>query len=183
MFNYTIAAAEQIGPVSNRPGPTPNNDVEGGIDVPDVPPQHPVAAPRVVPEAERDQFHLQLLSIFYDILSALCLLGICGGAVYLVLGVAAVRNPGPFAASGAQPIPIDAVFFGFGGAIILITLVMSILCFLTARMLNARRRIILCYITAALVCLSVPVGTALGVYSFITLTRPGVRRMFAERAM
>jgi hypothetical protein len=41
-----------------------------------------------------------------------------------------------------------------------------------------RRRLMLCYVTAALACLQMPFGTCLGIFTFIVLGRPSVKASF-----
>jgi len=145
------------------------------------PPTHPVSVMTVKTESERDRFHLTLLSIFYYIMGGLSVLGVCGGSVYLVLGVAAHRNPGAFSGQGPPPpLPMDWIFGGFGAFIVVASIGMAAVLLLAGRALSVRKWKILCYIAGGLVCLSVPFGTVLGVYTFLTMTRPGVQRMFEE---
>jgi hypothetical protein len=74
--------------------------------------------------------------------------------------------------------------FGAMGAFVLVLSVgMGLMHLLTAQGLRRRRWRGLTYVTAALSCLSIPVGTALGVYTFIVMNRPGVRALYAEEAL
>ena len=52
--------------------------------------------------------------------------------------------------------------------------------FFAGRCLQQRRRHTFCVVMAALACLSVPLGTLLGVFTLIVLFRPGVKDLFAE---
>ena len=54
--------------------------------------------------------------------------------------------------------------------------------FLAGRFIALRRHRMFCLVIAGLICLWVPLGTALGVYTFVILTRPGVIEWFGGRA-
>jgi hypothetical protein len=49
---------------------------------------------------------------------------------------------------------------------------------MTAASLGTRRRRTLCLVTAGLTCASFPLGTALGIFTFIVLSRPTVKTLF-----
>jgi hypothetical protein len=55
---------------------------------------------------------------------------------------------------------------------------MAALIIYTGSSLRARKRPTLCKVMACLVCLNVPLGTALGVWTLVVLGRDSVRRLF-----
>ena len=72
------------------------------------------------------------------------------------------------------------IFGIFGGVFAGVAIVVATLKLLTAIRLKERRSRVLCLITAGLSCLDLPYGTALGVFTFIVLSRPAVRQAFEE---
>jgi hypothetical protein len=52
--------------------------------------------------------------------------------------------------------------------------------FLTARRLKRRRRRTWCLVVAAIECTLVPYGTALGVFTIITLSKDSVQHLFRQ---
>lgn len=46
------------------------------------------------------------------------------------------------------------------------------------RSLSRRRHYVFCLVAAGLACLSFPLGTALGVFTFMVLQRPSVKALF-----
>ncbi len=132
----------------------------------------------------QDAEHLKLLSIFYYISGALSCLGCFLGIFYAGMGLmipkmaaTAPRSP------GTAPFPEEMtwMFFLIGIVIIVISLAMAVGSFLTARWLSARRNKTFCMVVAGISCINFPLGTALGVFTFIVLSRPSVTHLFEEQ--
>ena len=126
----------------------------------------------------QDAEQLRILSILYYIWGGLSLFFSCIGGVY-ILGAL-----GYFAASsdrgGAPPAWAGAMVAVLGFLGLLLGIAMAALSILTGRSIAERKRHMLCMITAGLTCLSVPLGTALGVFTFIVLARPSVKAQFEQ---
>ncbi len=58
----------------------------------------------------------------------------------------------------------------------------SVLKLVTAKRLRERRSKTFCLVVAAVSCLGIPYGTALGICTFLVLNRPSVDALFARRA-
>ncbi|OYV06457.1 MAG: hypothetical protein CFE26_06205 [Verrucomicrobiales bacterium VVV1] len=133
----------------------------------------------------QDAEHLKLLAIFYYVSSGLSCLGCFFGIFYAGMGLmipkmaaSAPRSP------GVAPFPEEMtwMFLLVGIVIIVISLVMAVGSFLTARWLSARKNKTFCMVIAGFSCLSIPLGTALGVFTFIVLSRPSVSRLFEDQS-
>ena len=126
-----------------------------------------------------DDEHLRLLRIGYFISAAQTAIVIPLGLVYAAMGFLTAHLPG---GSGAPPPAFMSWFFGiFGGALAALGTVAAALKLLTAIRLKERRSHTLCMVTAALSCLEIPYGTALGIMTLVVLNRPSVQQQFAER--
>ena len=66
---------------------------------------------------------------------------------------------------------------GLGGLVLGETL--GVLSIKTGRSLRARTRYRLCFVTACCACVVMPLGTVLGVFTLIALSREGVKGQFA----
>jgi len=125
-----------------------------------------------------DASHLKLLSVFYYVLAALGAL-----ALLMVAGLGALvfatagRDGHGSAAFGGGDVAVLVVVLALSAAL---SLAGAILQFMTAQRLRQRRGRGLCQFTAAITCLSFPLGTALGVFTFIVLGRPSVRAAFGD---
>ncbi len=142
--------------------------------------------PEVLQEA-RDEQHLKTLPIFYYILAGFSALLGCLGLMYIGIGSAmALFAEGVTSSDPDAPPPglirlIGLGIAGLGGLALTAQLVVAVLQFLAGRFIAMRRHRMFCLVIAGLVCLWVPLGTALGIYTFVILTRPGVIERFGGR--
>ncbi|HEX6764513.1 MAG TPA: hypothetical protein VF103_03525 [Polyangiaceae bacterium] len=125
-----------------------------------------------------DGEHLRLLRIGYFISAGYTALFVPFGLVYAGMGVLMSHLPG--AGSAAPPALVSWVMGLFGGVFATFAIVGATLKLLAAIRLKERRSRVLCLVAAAFTCLEVPWGTALGVMTFMVLSRPSVRRLFEE---
>ena len=149
---------------------------------PTTPPTQPTG-PESTPQ---DEQHLKLLSIFYYVYGALSAVLSCFFMVYVIGGVILAAKSEDIAASDPEASQGLIATAGVGLAILWIFLILFVwlmagLLIYTGRSIANRRHRIFCLVMAALTCLNFPLGTALGVYSFFALTRPGVTEMFRRR--
>ncbi len=117
----------------------------------------------------RDQDHLRLLSIGYFILGALSLLGAVGIAIPLFVLQTDMPDIGGDEVAIAQMV----LYIVMG-----VVLVYAVVQVATGYFLLKERNWLYCMVIAGLTCLSFPLGTALGVFTFMVLTRPQVRSSF-----
>jgi hypothetical protein len=134
------------------------------------------AAQRIV-----DEEHLKLLRIGYLISGAWNVFWAVFPLIYVALGLFVLTSVPRGSVMDQQPDPRHfGIFFAlFGGAVAAMMAALSVLKFLTARAIGRRTSRTLCLITAAISCFALPYGTALGVATFLVLTRPSVRSLFA----
>lgn len=135
------------------------------------------------PERLVDEEHLRLLRIAWLIAAAWNALWVSFPMIYIVMGLFfAFAVPHPAHGGDADARFVGCAFVSIGSAIALFMAVLAVLKFLTARAIGRRSSRILCVITAAIICLSIPYGTALGVATILVLTRPSVMELFAPAA-
>ena len=139
--------------------------------------------PPLAPPPSRDDGDLRLLSILeYVYAGILAFTGlVC--IVYIVIGafVARMPTPVPHGRGSAPPFDMEAlgaIFIVIGIVAMVIAWAKAVLLIVSARSMSARKRHTLCIVTAALTCISFPLGTALGVFTLIVLLRPSVRALF-----
>jgi len=135
-------------------------------------------------ERKKDLDHLKLLAIFYYVFGGLSLLGVCCGGFYLVLGIGMVSGGGEMMQGPDAAMPRDdaeaaaGVFAVVGGVLMLLSLVAGLLQIKCGRNLQVQKGRTFCMVIAALTCLSVPLGTILGVFTLVVLSRDSVKAMF-----
>lgn len=132
---------------------------------------------------DRDEEHLRLLKLGYYIMAGMMGFFSLFSLIYIFLG-------GIFA-SGAIPVKdgsrddprlMGIIFLGLGIGVLLIGLTATSLTYFTGRSLRDRRHRVFCLIIAALCCLQIPWGTAIGVCTFMVLGRPSVKAQFEPHA-
>ncbi|MBI5757786.1 MAG: hypothetical protein HZA46_04635 [Planctomycetales bacterium] len=131
----------------------------------------------VTPAKSQDQQHLELLAIFHYIFGGLGALCACFPLMYLGIGVAMLT--GAFkGGSDGPPEEMGWIFVVIGALLALLGWTMSACIILAGRKLTRHESPTFCLVVAALMCLSIPLGTALGVFTIIVLMRPSVKELF-----
>jgi hypothetical protein len=143
-------------------------------------PQAPVAFP-----ATGDEKTLQTLSTFHYVVAALLALFSCVFIAYIAIGVSMLVAPDGWATNGAHeqhgtPVPtgVGVFFVAMGGFAVLLGWTMAALTAFAGRCLTRRRRYTFCLVIAGLLCLWMPFGTILGVFTLVTMSKPPVRAQF-----
>ena len=130
------------------------------------------------PLRREDADHLRILGILHYVSAGLSLLGTCafGAWTAMIFTLAGMEPRG-----GGQPPPEEFVWLmgGFGVAMVLFSLATVVAQALAGRNLHRRTGRTLVLVVAALECLNMPLGTILGVFTFVVLGRPSVRAAFA----
>jgi hypothetical protein len=128
-----------------------------------------------------DADHLRLLEIgFYisGMLTAFRFLWFLLMAVFFaIIGVTAAFAK-PHGNNGPPPAVFFFIFAFVFGIIIFLTLIFAGFEIYAGICLKNRRHPVLIQVVAALYCLSIPWGTALGVFTFMVLNRPSVKPLF-----
>ena len=135
------------------------------------------------PQPSQDAQHLQLLAIFHYVCAGIIALFACFPIIHLFMGLAMVFSPRTFTPpnSGPQP-PFEVVgwiFIFFAGAFMLFGWTFAALVAWAGRCLSRRVRYTFCLVMGAIVCVFMPFGTVLGVFTVIVLMRPTVKPLFA----
>ena len=126
----------------------------------------------------QDEEHLKLLSILHYVWGGLTACGLCFGGLYAVIGGGIMAAAAQAHGQNAPPAFVGMIFFLIGGIIALLAGTISVLTILAGRNLARRKKYTFCFVMACISCLSVPLGTALGVFTIVVLQRPTVKAMF-----
>ena len=126
----------------------------------------------------KDERELNLLSIFFFVMSGFAALGGSIPILHAVVGAWMIADPKNLAGPGAPPVNPGWFFLGFGIVFIVIGWTVAFLLVLSGMSLRSRKRYWLCFVMACLLCLQMPLGTVLGVFTLIVLSRPSVKQLF-----
>lgn len=138
-------------------------------------------------QAARDLDHMRLLSLFHYIYGGIVIAMSSIAIVHVVIGIAMILNPRAFAPPGRAGAPAPDAFFGWifavmGGAVLLLGWTVGVLTILSGRWIKQRRRRLFSMVLAGINCMWVPLGTVLGVFTFIVLLRESVMTLYEPRA-
>ncbi|VTS03441.1 Uncharacterized protein OS=Xanthomonas arboricola pv. pruni MAFF 301420 GN=XPR_4412 PE=4 SV=1 [Gemmata massiliana] len=130
-----------------------------------------------------DRDHLRVLSICHYVLAGLCFVAGCFPIIHLVVGIMIVNNefgPPPQQANAPGPPPeiFGWLFIGVAATMIASFWALAVGLIVAGRCLSRRKSRTFCMVMAGAACLFQPLGTALGVFTFIVLARPSVREAF-----
>jgi hypothetical protein len=151
----------------------------------------------------RDLEHLKLLAIGHYLYGALTMACSSFFIVYIVIGYMALKNPamfnppattGPASTAPSAPLPPRApapppgpppqlfgwMFAGMGTTAVVVGWTTGILTIISGRCIRKQRARLFSMIVAGLNCLNVPLGTALGVLTYLVLLRDTVVRMYRD---
>ncbi|KAF1711420.1 hypothetical protein CSC70_05815 [Pseudoxanthomonas kalamensis DSM 18571] len=143
------------------------------------PPPLPAPHANAMPPS-RDAADLRTLSILFHVYNALQLLGVLLIGGLLALGIGIERSKNLTGQTSEQAIG-GQILIGILTVVIVLSLVMLVLKFIVARDLARHRRHGLCLAVSILICLDLPLGTALGIYALVVLNRPSVKALFGTR--
>ena len=136
-------------------------------------------------QRRQDEEHLRLLALFHYIWGAATAIFACFGLIHFFVGLAMLNEPGGLLGNSVVPpnAPPTAVLGGLlfaiiGGLFVLLGWTLGGLTIYAGRCIAARKKHGLIFVTACLNCLNMPVGTALGVFTLVVLSRPTVKVLF-----
>ncbi len=99
--------------------------------------------------------------------------------IHVAVGVGMLTGAFPGTASSPPPPAFMGwMFVGLGGIIVVVGELMAILIASAGYFLSKRRHRTFCLVVAAVECLSMPLGTLLGVFTILVLVRPSVQALF-----
>lgn len=131
----------------------------------------------------KDLEHIRLLSIFHYVVGGLIALFACFPIFHLLMGIFFLasapemrRNQAP-----GQDFPVEvfgAMFIIIPAIIILCGWALAAVVVIAGRKLSNQRSYTFCLVVAAILCVFMPFGTILGVFTIIVLMRDSVKALF-----
>jgi hypothetical protein len=136
------------------------------------------------PQRIKDEEHLRLLGIFNYIFAGLSALTVLHGVlnIFVLRAMIAARATGEVAEESVETIGgMTTLIQVLVGVVIVLAAVLAFLSWRNGR--NIRRRdLSSAKLVAVLQCLAFPLGTALGVFTFIVLGRSSVQQRYGDSA-
>jgi hypothetical protein len=122
--------------------------------------------------------HLRLLSLVFKIFGGIHLVISFLPIFHLILGLMISFFPSPDNADDPFFRGVGVMFSLFAGLFIFIGVTISVLQFKVGQFLEQRTNHLFCLMISAISMLSVPYGTVLGLFTFLTLSKPSVKATF-----
>jgi hypothetical protein len=127
-----------------------------------------------------DQEHLKLLSLFYYItggitclFSLIPLIHVAMGVIFVIISKTADRSANP------PPEFLGWLFIIIGLGVILLGMAVGAAKIYAGSCIRTRRHYLFCLVMSAVICLMIPYGTILGIFSFLVLGRDSVKQLFS----
>lgn len=128
---------------------------------------------------DQDQEQLKLLGNFHYVLAGLLLLFSLIALPFLAMGIALIFYPDSLATEGDLP-PVVAgwIFLAFAILILVFSLLLPIGLILSGYYLKRQKRYWFSFVVACVECLNMPLGTALGIFTLVVLSRNSVKQLY-----
>jgi hypothetical protein len=134
-----------------------------------------------VPTAE-DESHLNTLAICHFVYAGFHALFGLMGLIYVVFGVllatASISGGGGSGAGGPPPAAVGGIVAAFGVFITLFVWTMAACVAYSGMSLKKRQRRVFSFVVACVCCMNVPLGTALGIFTLVVLSRQSVKAIY-----
>ena len=127
-----------------------------------------------------DAEHVRLLAFGYCISAATTAFWSLFGLMYAVMGLSieSIIRSAPASTGPPPPEGFGWILAAFGGVFFVVLAGFAAIKLYAARCLWRRERRVACFVVAAVSCIGIPYGTALGICTFVVLARPSVAQMF-----
>jgi hypothetical protein len=132
---------------------------------------------------EEDNKYLDLLSMFHYILAGITALFSCLPIIHVVIGILMLSGKFVQDSGGAEPPRIvGMLFLVMGSLLIILGWGLAICLFIAGKKLKNRRNRIFCMVVAGIECVFMPLGTVLGIFTLIVLSKDSVKEIFDRPA-
>lgn len=127
--------------------------------------------------ASAHEEQLNLLSIFHYVLAGITALFSCFPLIHLGMGIAMLTGA---IEMKDTPTFVAWIFIATAAMIIFAGWTLAILMFFAGKNLRRQTAYTFCFVIAVLECMFMPLGTALGVFTIVLLTKEPVKALFSR---
>jgi len=141
-------------------------------------PSTPPPTAAVAEPSAQDLAHLDTIGILYYVLAGITAVFALFPVIHLVAGIGMLTHPAQSERSAHDAALVGWLFVAVAVSLIAFGAILAVLFLMVARRLRQRRGYMFCVIASAVSCLSMPFGTALGVFALIVLTKAPIKALF-----
>lgn len=127
---------------------------------------------------DKDLEHLKLLWIFHYVDAGMTAVISCIPFLHFFMGLALAT--GTFPDTDPEAKSIGIVIMVIAGLFIIAGWTLAILIAFAGRSLQTRKRYTYCLVMAGINCIFIPIGTVLGAFTIIVLSRDSVKALFGH---
>lgn len=130
--------------------------------------------------ADVNDHDLRTLAIGHYVVAGTTALFACMALIYIAMGFFFVAFGPSMTSSNDQAPPafVGWIFVAIGAVFFVLGLGYSACVYFAGRNIAQRRRYTFCQVIAGVNCLNMPLGTVLGIFTFVVMMRPGIRERF-----
>lgn len=127
-----------------------------------------------------DEQHLNGLAIAHYVVGGLMVLFACIPLLHMGIGLAMVTGSDGMPQELGQPVPswFGWLFFLMGLSVFVLGQAVAVSIIVSGRFLKQRRNYWFSFVLACIACTFMPVGTVLGVFTIIVLSRDSVKALY-----
>jgi hypothetical protein len=133
-------------------------------------------------QAAQDARSLDLLAIFHFVYAGLLGLGGLFMGLYIVLGIVMATSVASGGGSAGDAAAIGGFFAVIGGVFLVLLWTKAALMVWSGMSMRKRQRRTLSFVMACVSCIAVPLGTTLGVFTLVVLSKPSVQWLYDRTA-
>lgn len=128
-----------------------------------------------------DQKHLRLLSIFHYIVGGILVLFACIPLIHLSIGIAVMSGAFSGTNNGSPPPELIGLLFAvMGGVFFVIGQALAWSIIYSGRQIKNRTNYMFSFVIACIMCMFMPFGTILGIFTIIVLSRESVKHLYEK---
>jgi hypothetical protein len=134
------------------------------------------------PVLSQDAENLSLLAVFHYVVGGIGFLFACFPFIHLVLGLAMITGALDNRKGEAPPAFIGYFFVVIAAVFILMGWTAAACTVYSGRLIAKRKRRMFSFVMGAILCIFMPFGTILGVFTIILLNKDSVKELYAKTA-
>lgn len=127
-----------------------------------------------------DRQHLRLLSIFHYILGGIIAFFSLTFLAHFFVGIGIITS---VESSGEPPKQVGYLFAAMGAIAVLLGETLAISTIFSGRFLSRHKKYWFSFVIACILCVFTPLGTILGVFTIIVLSRQSVKELYGLRSV